>query len=301
MVKDLKYYNTLGVNYNAKLDEIKKAYRKLALKWHPDKNTDNKDFATKKFKEISEAYCILSNKDKRDFYDKHGLNSDDPNNINYDSMFDEMFEERQNVDPFKIFESFFNQQANTNFSQTKFEDRSDYIDCPISLEEVYNGASKKFRVTVNRFKPNGVSYMHENILEFDVVKGWKDGIKIRFEKEGNQDNRYSAPKDIVFVINIKKHHLYERIQGSDDLKVKYNISLKDAICGNDIQLMHLDKRILKIKNYDIVTPNTTRIIQNEGIPNYKTRIKGRLIINFNIIFPESLTDDQRQQINMILD
>ena len=216
-------------------------------------------------------------------------------------MFEEMFEERQKFDPYKLFESFFNQSPNSSFSQTKSEDMSDYIDCPISLEEIYNGASKKFRVTVTRFKPNGTSYMHENILEFDIVKGWKDGIKIRFEREGNQDSRYSRPKDIVFVIVVKKHHLYERLQNGDDLKVKYNISLKDALCGNDIQLMHLDKRILKIKNYDIVKPNTTRIIQNEGIPNYKNNIKGRLIITFNIIFPESLTSDQQSQLNMILD
>ena len=301
MVKDSKYYDILGVSPNAKIEDIKKEYRKLALKWHPDKNSENKEYATKKFKEISEAYCILSNKDKREFYDKHGLNSDDPNNINYDSMFEEMFEERQKFDPYKLFESFFNQSPNSSFSQTKSEDMSDYIDCPISLEEIYNGASKKFRVTVTRFKPNGTSYMHENILEFDIVKGWKDGIKIRFEREGNQDSRYSRPKDIVFVIVVKKHHLYERLQNGDDLKVKYNISLKDALCGNDIQLMHLDKRILKIKNYDIVKPNTTRIIQNEGIPNYKNNIKGRLIITFNIIFPESLTSDQQSQLNMILD
>ncbi|XP_078408827.1 dnaJ homolog subfamily B member 2 isoform X2 [Cetorhinus maximus] len=66
------YYNILGVPQNSSQEDIKKAYRKLALRWHPDKNPDNKEFAEQKFKEIAEAYEILSDKSKRDVYDKYG-------------------------------------------------------------------------------------------------------------------------------------------------------------------------------------------------------------------------------------
>ncbi|KAF3836636.1 hypothetical protein F7725_029194 [Dissostichus mawsoni] len=68
----LEYYQMLGVQKNASQDDIKKAYRKSALKWHPDKNPDNKDEAEKRFKEISEAYEVLSDEDKRNTYDRYG-------------------------------------------------------------------------------------------------------------------------------------------------------------------------------------------------------------------------------------
>lgn len=69
---DSDYYDILGVSKNADDSAIKKAYRKLALKWHPDKNPDNKEEAEAKFKEVSEAYDVLSDKDKRSVYDRYG-------------------------------------------------------------------------------------------------------------------------------------------------------------------------------------------------------------------------------------
>ena len=66
------YYTILGVEKSANTSEIKKAYRKLAIKWHPDKNPNNKEQATEKFKQIAEAYDVLSKPDKRELYDKYG-------------------------------------------------------------------------------------------------------------------------------------------------------------------------------------------------------------------------------------
>ena len=66
------YYSILGIGKTANGSEIKKAYRKLAIKWHPDKNPTNKEQATEKFKQIAEAYDVLSKPEKREIYDKYG-------------------------------------------------------------------------------------------------------------------------------------------------------------------------------------------------------------------------------------
>ena len=71
-MNNTKYYDLLGISKNATQAEIKKAYRKMAIKWHPDKNLNNKDKADAKFKEISEAYQVLSDKEKKKIYDKYG-------------------------------------------------------------------------------------------------------------------------------------------------------------------------------------------------------------------------------------
>ena len=101
------YYKILGVNKTSSYDDIKKSYRKLALKWHPDKNPNNKEEASNKFKEISEAYDVLSDSNKRKQYDNCGNNVNTfRNNTSFNGNF---------KDPFSTFERFFGRDfCNTN-------------------------------------------------------------------------------------------------------------------------------------------------------------------------------------------
>ena len=100
------YYEILGLSKNASDSDIKKAYRKLALKWHPDKNSSNREFAEKKFKEISEAYQVLSDSQKRKMYDMGGNNF----GSNFNPHFN--FSHGNFMDPFDLFKQFENDFGN---------------------------------------------------------------------------------------------------------------------------------------------------------------------------------------------
>lgn len=97
----MNYYEILGVNKNSNISEIKKAYRKLAMKWHPDKNINNKEEATKKFKEVTEAYDTLSDDNKRRHYDMFGKKGTNVMNVNPDEIFKSFF----GANFFQIFEN----------------------------------------------------------------------------------------------------------------------------------------------------------------------------------------------------
>uniref|UniRef100_A0A8C3YF33 DnaJ heat shock protein family (Hsp40) member B6 n=1 Tax=Catagonus wagneri TaxID=51154 RepID=A0A8C3YF33_9CETA len=100
------YYEVLGVQRHASAEDIKKAYRKLALKWHPDKNPENKEEAERKFKQVAEAYEVLSDAKKRDIYDKYGkegLNGGSGGGIHFDSPFEFGFTFRNPEDVFRDF------------------------------------------------------------------------------------------------------------------------------------------------------------------------------------------------------
>ncbi|XP_047691426.1 dnaJ homolog subfamily B member 6 isoform X4 [Prionailurus viverrinus] len=100
------YYEVLGVQRHASAEDIKKAYRKLALKWHPDKNPENKEEAERKFKQVAEAYEVLSDAKKRDIYDKYGkegLNGGGGGGVHFDHPFDFGFTFRNPDDVFREF------------------------------------------------------------------------------------------------------------------------------------------------------------------------------------------------------
>ncbi|KAH3692834.1 hypothetical protein DPMN_194588 [Dreissena polymorpha] len=105
-----EYYEVLGIERNATETDIKKAYRKMALKWHPDKNPDNKEEAEKRFKEISEAYEVLSDKKKREVYDKYGKEGLTGNQQGYSHYDHNGFDDLHGFhfrDPEEVFREFF--------------------------------------------------------------------------------------------------------------------------------------------------------------------------------------------------
>ncbi|WP_204086410.1 DnaJ C-terminal domain-containing protein [Candidatus Karelsulcia muelleri] len=145
-MKKKDYYEILGVNRDATLDQIKRAYRKLALKYHPDKNRENKKEAEEKFKEAAEAYNVLSDKNKRNTYDQYGHQN-----------YQEYHNKSNNINIEDILSNFGDLFNDTLGGFTEFVDRSEYhedrnrgedlrIKIKLDLVEIYKGVKKKVKV-----------------------------------------------------------------------------------------------------------------------------------------------------------
>ena len=169
----MEYYNALGINKNATQDEIKKAYRKLAIKYHPDKNPGNKE-AENKFKEISEAYSVLSDEEKRKKYDKYGKAGLQDGNMNFDpsDIFNKFFGSSFGTsfkNPFgtsfgtsfeNIFGTSFGSSSNSYKNSSKNQQRKTkdvIVTCKVELKDLYCGTKLKRKVTHTRIckKCNG--------------------------------------------------------------------------------------------------------------------------------------------------
>lgn len=345
------YYKILNLSKGSSDDDIKKAYRKLALKYHPDKNKESG--AEEKFKEVAEAYEILSDPKKKDIYDKYGEEglkmgggqgstggqghpgfggqsgysytwSGDPNetfkmffgNTNpFGAFFDE--DDDQNgpggfgggfPGMFRFSGSQFGSAGGANMHQMtgqpgtkkKTQDPPIYHDLSISLEDIASGTTKKMKISRKVLLQDGRSTRSEDkVLTIDIKPGWKAGTKITFPREGDQSPN-SIPADIVFIIKDKPHQYFKR--DGCDLIFTANISLREALLGATIQVPTLDGRKKQISMLnDIVNPHTEKRIAGEGLPFPKqTNKKGDIIVKFDIKFPGSLSQSQREAMNQNL-
>lgn len=307
----IDYYAILNLTRNATDADVKKLYRKLALKFHPDKN--HEPGAEEKFRQISEAYDVLSDPKKRATYDQfgeEGLKGGVPDNEGFTNGY------TFHGDPEKVFRDFF---GGSNPFADFFDANGDFItgfgglsgrgkkkqDAPIerdlflSLEELYHGCVKKMKISRRVMNEDGhTSSIRDKILTIHVKPGWKSGTKITFPEEGDQGPN-SVPADIVFVIRHKDHPLFRR--NGDDLIFTAKIPLGKALIGCSIEVPTLDGRLLNVPINDIVHPKYTKTVLDEGMPLAKnTAAKGNLIIEFFIQFPDQLTPEKKQLIRQAL-
>ncbi|KAL1196164.1 DnaJ protein ERDJ3B [Cardamine amara subsp. amara] len=330
------YYNVLKVNPSASEDDLKKSYKRLAMKWHPDKNPTSKKEAEAKFKQISEAYDVLSDPHKRQIYDQYGedglKSSDVPettthqrnynNNNNNDAGF--RYYPRDAEDIFAEFfgasgdvfggggggggrysenggSRFRNAEAGSqNNRKTPVNRKAPAIESKLgcTLEELYKGGRRKMKIS--RVVPDGFGKPKpvEEILKIDITPGWKKGTKITFPEKGNQEPGVT-PADLIFVIDEKPHSVYKR--DGNDLIVDKKVSLLEALTGITLSLTTLDGRNLTIPVLDIVKPGQEIVIPNEGMPISKQVAKrGDLKINFEICFPSRLTSEQKTDLKRVL-
>ena len=323
------YYKILGVPKDADTKTIKRAYRKLAVKWHPDKNLDNKEQAKEKFTEIGEAYEVLSDPEKRKIFDqfgedglKHGGPQASSAHFGDGAQFHFGFGDAQN-----IFEQFFGSNGMsgmfTSFGDTPMSNHPNMFGGPdmfntfssnrnrapkqdppiehklrLSLEDLYTGTVKHLKIKRIELGPNNTTRRAEKVVEIKVKPGWKPGTKVKFREHGDQHVGRKAA-DIVFVVAEKDHPHFKRI--GNNLHYKKKVTLTEALVGLKFKVPTLDAKrpelIVDCTN-DIITPNFTKRIRGAGmVVQNKPGIYGDLIIEFDIRFPNRpLSPGQKQKI-----
>jgi len=308
-VDTTKLYESLGVEKSADEKEIKKAYRKLAVRHHPDKGGDEA-----KFKEISAAYEILSDAEKRSKYDKYGL----------EGVSDEGGGGGRSPDD--LFSMFFGGRGGGRSSGPR---KGESVNHPIkvSLEDLYNG--KTVKLAINRQKIigearscdscdgqgvvvelrqialgmvqqvqrrctecSGEGYLmktqkERKVLEVVVDKGMKNGQKVVFRGMADEKPNMEAG-DINFIVQEKEHPTFKR-KGADLLITK-TLSLNEALCGFEWALPHLDDRTIIIKSRpgEVIQPGQAfvKVVAGEGMPSHGNPfVKGNLYVLFSIDFP----------------
>lgn len=298
----IDYYKILGIEKSASPDDIKKAYRKMARKYHPDVNPGDKE-AEKKFKEINEANEVLSNAENRAKYDKYGEHW--KHGEEYEKAQQQQREYQRssagggfegfsgaefgNGEDFSdFFQSMFGGGAGAGggFSRSsrgsasgKFKGQDVHADLTLHLRD----AAKTHQQT---FEINGKK------VRITIPAGVYDGQQIKLKGHGNPGFNGGPNGDLYITFNIHKDAHFER--AGDDLKIKVPVDLYTAMLGGEVQVKTLDGHVnLKVKPE--TQPGSTVRLKGKGFPVYKKEGQhGDLYVTYEVKLPKNLTEKQKE-------
>ncbi len=326
------YYEVLDISQDATADDIKKAHKKLALKYHPDKNPDNSE-AENRFKEVTEAYETLSDPRKRQMYDTKGTS---PVGSGWNSY-----------DPFEVFKQM-RPKGPRKGADIK-------VDVLLDLEDVFKGCehtvSIKKPVNCDRcsgsgLRPNtgyktcsvcqgtgvhihqpqnfiqiqqtcgscgGEGKMPEAICPYcgglgiknatktydiDVEPGTPDPYAHKIEGEGHPGQKGGPPGDIYIFLHTKQHKHYNR-QGAD-LRGELSIDFATLLLGGKIDVTTLEgEAILKVP--PLTKPNSILRLRGQGLPRFQQKGRGDLFVKVEAEFPSSLDPEERDLLEQFRD
>jgi len=309
------YYKLLGVNKKATKDEIKKAFRKLAMKYHPDKNKDNKE-AEEKFKKINEAYAVLSNDEKRKQYDMFGAEGFKQRYSQEDIFrgfdFNGIFQEFGIGDMFggDIFSNLFGgsrrrggkrsssygfqnpfgsrdmggfgQQGFTRGGRPGSPQRAE-TELKINLEDAVSGAKKRVSLDTG----NGIES-----IDISIPKGIENGQKLRLKGKGPIDPYTGQRADLFCKIIIASHPRFQR--KGNDLIVEKEVKLTDMILGGKVRVKTIDNQEIDLKIPPNSKNNSMMRVKGKGIPGAKNKNPGNLLIRLIVSLPSHIDETQKK-------
>lgn len=299
------YYKILGVPRDASLEEIKKAYRRLALKYHPDRNPGDKE-AEEKFKEINEAYAVLSDPEKRRQYDMMGAQA-----FSQRYTQEDIFRGFDIGDLLKdlgfgtsdIFSFIFGspgvrrvriRTGGVPFEETTFFGEEGFAprrgqdletEVTVTLEEVLRGTERTLRLRY----PDG----SEGEIVVKIPPGVQDGQKLRIAGKGGPGN---PPGDLYVRVKILPHPFLRR--EGDDLYVEREISFSEACLGTTIDVPTLEGT--KAVKVPPGTPSGAKLrLKGLGLPRLKEGGRGDLYVVVKVRVPKTLTSEQREAVEAL--
>lgn len=298
------YYKILGVEKSATQDEIKKAYRKLAMKYHPDRNQGNKT-AEEKFKEITEANEVLSDPEKRKKYDTLGANWKQYQHTGgqgFDDFFTHFGGGRRSAgsayefsgdigDIFggmgggfsDFFESFFG--GSRGFSGRTSQQRT-AVDVEavlnVTLEDVFNGSEKTINVDGKK-------------LKVKINAGTKDGQKLRLKGLGRSKTAEGIKGDLFLNIHVLQHPFYE----IKDNQLYYNldIDLYTAVLGGKENIKTLDGKTVSVNIPE--GTESEKVLRLKGLGLIENGVRGDLFIKIHVTVPKNLNREEKELFNKL--
>lgn len=297
------YYDILGVSKDASYDEIKKSYRKLSLKYHPDK-TGGEDT---KFKEINEAYTVLSNPGQRENYDMQMMNGqNDQNNqgvpFNPEDIMNMFFGGGIPGIPGMMPQMF--QGGNIHIFRNGIPIPVNTLQKPIpiiktleiTLDEAYTGCKKP--IEIERWvQENNVKIIEKETIYVTIQRGIDENEIIILRDIGNV---LSETNKGDIKINIKIINNTALIREGLNLIYNKTLSFKESLCGFTFDLPYLENKMFKINNNNgvVIQNGYRKVIPELGM--IRDEHKGNLIIQFNVVYPEKLTNEQIEKLMEIL-
>jgi curved DNA-binding protein len=281
------YYKLLGIDKTASSKDVKSAYRKLARKYHPDLNPNDKD-AKKKFQEINEANEVLSDPEKRKKYDQYGKDWQHSEQFEKQGQYQQQYQNSDRTsyagsqsegDFSDFFESLFGRATNTGYRrQVKYRGEDFNAELQLDLIDAYK--THKQTLTINNKK-----------IRITIPAGIENGQIIKIAGHGGKGINGGPDGDLYITFSIANHPDFKR--SGNDLFTTVDLDLYTAVLGGEKTIDTLNGKVkLKVKPE---TQNGSKVkLKDKGFPVYKNEGKyGDLYVTYFIKIPSNLTDKQK--------